>query len=146
MKIIQATRDMIPQILECAIEYTNDIPHIKLDGEHFIRTVESLFDGGVGVIFLAVEDGRVIGGIGGIKYPNLLTGVVTLSEIFWYVKKGERGCGVRLYKQFERYARENGCGNIMMAYLTCSMPEELKQFYIREGYTLTEMHFEKELI
>lgn len=144
--IIQASIDDIPRILECAIEYTNDIPGMEFNAEHYVAFWRSMLTSGAAAIFLSVDgEGRVKGGIGGIKYPQPLTGQLTAVEMFWYTKKDSRGDGVRLYKAFYYWAVESGCKKLAMIYLPCSMPDELHTFYTKQGFDLVEMHYERSL-
>lgn len=50
------------------------------------------YEQGVGVIFgLFNEDDELIGGMGGVKVPDIASDLVTMTEMFWYVGKPHRG-------------------------------------------------------
>jgi GNAT superfamily N-acetyltransferase len=145
--IYSATKADLPKILECSLEYTQAMPNnVKLNPDHLISSWERLLDLGIGVIYLAEENGEVIGGIGGVRHAELFTGNMTAVEMFWYMKEGKRGTGIKLFKMFEQWAKDNQCARVAMIYLPFSMPEKLDRFYTKNGYTLLEMHYEKELI
>jgi len=146
MNIYQAKRSDIPKIVPCSWEYTSMMPNnVKLDPDHLVACWERFFDSGIGVIYLAEENGGVIGGIGGIKYQEIFTGNLTAVEMFWFISEGKRGAGIKLFKLYEQWAIDNGCKRIAMIYLPFSMPEKLERFYTLNGYRLLEMHYEKEL-
>lgn len=131
-----------------ARQYTDIIPNCDYNHDHYAAELRRFISSGTGVIFyLEDDDGQIVGGIGGIKYPCLLTGKLTAVELFWYVDKERRSGtgGVRLFDAFEEWAKAHGCAKVAMVYLPCSMPERLYAFYERRGYRLAEMHFEKEI-
>lgn len=143
MALIQATQSDIPRILPCAREYTDIIPDMVFDADHYVKYWQRVLKSGLGVIYLDVDaDGTVTGGIGGIAVAEPLSGRLTAIEMFWYTAQGRRGAGVKLYSRFKAWAREQGCTRLAMIYLPCSMPEELKRFYEREGLSLLECHYE----
>ena len=146
MAIIELTLDQVERILPCAVEYTDIIPDMEFNADNYVNFWKSTLASGAGVIYVSEDDNGVVkGGIGGIKYPEPLSGRMTAVEMFWYTKKDSRGDGIKLYKKFENWARDSGCKRIAMIYLPCSMPEELSRFYSRLGFNLLEMHYEKSL-
>ncbi|ACH40479.1 MAG: hypothetical protein ACD_55C00094G0002 [uncultured bacterium] len=143
--IYQATVKDVPKIIPCAAEYTDIIPDMKFNPDHYVQFWQNMLKSGLGVIFLSEVDGVVLGGIGGIKFPEALSGRMTAVEMFWYTAKETRGDGVKLYLKFKKWAKENGCERLAMIYLPCSMPDKLKAFYDKEGFSLIEMHYEMAL-
>ena len=140
--IYQATAQDVPKIIPCAVEYTDIIPGMEFNEKSYTSFWTNMLKGGNGVIFLSETDGVVNGGIGGIMYPEPLSGRMTAVEMFWYTAKETRGDGIKLYLKFKKWAKENGCKRMAMIYLPCSMPEKLKTFYEAEGFSLLEMHYE----
>lgn len=148
MTIIAATLADIPRILPCAREYTDIIPNMEFNAYHYMEYWRRVLTSGLGTIYIDVDDqGTVRGGIGGIISPEPLSGRLTAIEMFWYTAKAHRGgsIGIKLYNRFKQWAREQGATRLAMIYLPCSMPDELKRFYEREGLSLLEMHYEGEL-
>jgi GNAT superfamily N-acetyltransferase len=96
------------------------------------------------VVFLAEEADEVTGCIGGVIYPDLYSGSLVATEFFWFVREQKRGPGIRLYKAFEDWAREQGCSQIRMVHLMDSMPDKLAKFYTHFGYEPSEVHFLKQ--
>jgi len=140
--IYQASLSDIDKIIPCAVEYTDIIPGMEFNPGHYTAFWGNMLKSGAGAIFLSEKDGVVEGGIGGIKYPEILSGRLTAVECFWYMSKKSRGNGIKLYFKFKQWAKEQGCKRLAMIYLPCSMPEKLKKFYELEGFILTEMHYE----
>lgn len=140
--IYQATIYDLEKIIPCAVEYTDQIPGMEFNAEHYLSFWRGMLQSGVGTIFLSETDGVINGGIGGIKYPEPLSGRMTAVEMFWYTAKETRGDGIKLYLKFKKWAKDNGCKRLAMIYLPCSMPDKLKQFYESEGFSLLEMHYE----
>lgn len=141
--------------MDCAREFTSVIPDCPLNERHYEAAWKQFLGSGAGVIFLLEEDKpltanyepKVLGGIGGICHPDLLTGRLTAVELFWYVKPEHRKgiWPVRLLKAFEKWAALMRCHEVAMIHMECSMPERLKEFYQRRGYTLFETMYRKRI-
>jgi GNAT superfamily N-acetyltransferase len=140
--IYQAGIADISRIIPCAIEYTDIIPEMEFNAGHYTTFWTNMLTVEAGVIFLSEKNGIVEGGIGGIKFPEPLSGRLTAVECFWYMSEKSRGNGIKLYLKFKQWAKEQGCKRLAMIFLPCSMPDKLKKFYESEGFTLTEMHYE----
>ena len=127
--------------------FTDNIPQCNFNEAHYQKAWEGFMSSGIGVIFLIEESGEILGGIGGVKFPEPLTGDMTAVEMFWYVKPCHRQSldGVKLLKCFERWAKAEKCKKVAMIHLMCSMPAKLEDFYIKNGYELIEKHYQKEL-
>lgn len=144
--IAQARTEELYALVPCAIEYTDKIPQMKFNANHWLPFWSRMIKSGDGVVFMDWQIDKITGGIGGIKYPCPLSGRMTAVEMFWYTAEANRGAGLRLYSKFKKWAIEQGCERIAMVYLPCSMPEKLKRFYEREGLSLIEMHYEGPLL
>jgi hypothetical protein len=142
--IRQATIAELHALVPCAVEYTNQIPEMEFNAEHWLPFWSRMLTSGNGVVFMDWKDEKSIyGGIGGIKAPCPLSGRLTAVEMFWYVHPEFRGNGLKLYLKFKQWAKENNCKRLAMVYLPCSMPEKLKRFFEeREKMSLVEMHYE----
>lgn len=88
---------------------------------------------GMGAMFFLTDGHKLLGAIGGLKYPDPNNGELIALEAFWWVTKAARGHGLKLYFEFERWAREQGCQRLQMCHLVDSMPEKLQRFYERRG-------------
>ena len=117
----------------------------RFDLPRFCDLWRGLLESGTGTIILAEEDGAVDGAIGGVVYPEPYSGELVASEFFWFVRESSRGEGLRLYRAFEKWARDKGAVQIRMVHLHDSMPGKLSRVYERLGYTAVETHYVKGL-
>jgi hypothetical protein len=148
MKITRAKLEDVPRIIECAREFTSKIPDCPLDDIHYVTQWNHFINNNIGVIFLLEDQtSAVLGGIGGLMHPDLLTGRKTAVELFWYIKEEHRRgtWPVRLLKEFEAWAKAGHCYDVAMIHMECSMPDRLKEFYGRRGYRLFETMYRKVL-
>ena len=145
MRIIRATLDDLPRIMDCAREFTSIIPDCPLHETHYLASWREFLSSNSGVIFLIENDGEVVGGIGGVSHPDLLTGRKIAVELFWYVKEAFRTGThpIRLLHEFESWAQAIGCTQVNMIHMECSMPESMKSIYERQGYELFETIYRK---
>ena len=74
-------------------------------------------------------------------------GEVVIQQLVWYVEKSSRGTsgGLKLYKEFLKWAIHVGAKRIIMTHLMSSMPDKLERFYFREGFQLIEKNYSKTL-
>lgn len=111
----------------------------------FKKTWSGLIKSDMGVIFVMHSNGIPVGILGGVKYPDPNSGELMASEFFWFVRKGHRGHGTKLLKKFEYWAKEQGAKKIIMMHLSSLMPEKIKKYYERIGYSEIETHYLKEI-
>jgi len=148
MKITHITQSDVHEIVPCAREFCAIIPDTPLNETHYINQWTAFLSNDRGMIMVMRDEaGVVIGGIGGVIHPDLLTAFSLAIELFWYVKPEFRYgiWGVKLLKEFEKWAGENRCHYIHMIHMQCSMPEEMKHFYERMGYHLFETIYRKKI-
>lgn len=147
MVIREATIADLPLIEPGAREFYAASEHLRnLNMEHFIKNWNMLLSSGTGVIFFLEDTEQVTGFIGGTRFPDMNNGELIATECFWFVRQAARGHGWRLYRRFERWAKESGCVQIQMVHLADSMPEQLERFYERLGFKRAEVRYCKELI
>lgn len=113
--------------------------------EIFEKNWTNILESGIGVIFVLIVNEEIHGVIGGIKYPDLNSGVICATECFWFVDKVHRGRGLILLKRFEKWAVEQECKKIIMVHLSDLMPDVVKKIYARKGYKEMETHYVKEV-
>lgn len=147
MRLIRATVEDVPRILDCAREFCGVIPDCPIDDQHYTSCWRDYVSSHIGVIFLLEHEGQIAGGIGGIHHPDLLTGRKIAVELFWYVREEYRKTmwPVRLLKEFEVWAKMCYCTHISMIHMECSMPKEVASLYQRMGYELFETIYRKKL-
>lgn len=146
-RIVQGALKDVSRIMDCAREMTGNIPDCPLNEAHYTQQWRRLLLSGAGAMFLLEDGGEVVGGIGGICHPDLLTDRLVAAEMFWYVKPAHRGgtWAVRLLKAYEAWAKSQGCYSLSIGHTAHLMPERLKEFYLRRGYTPNETNYRKTL-
>lgn len=146
-QIRQIGADEVGVIMDCARRYCDVIPWVQFNEEHYFKTWYKMLASEKGVIFILDDDGHCLGGVGGTLATLPLTGKTVALEMFWYILPEYRGTGgVRLLKRFEEWAREQGCDEVVMILLECSMADKLDKFYQRIGYAPMERSYRKELV
>lgn len=146
MLIRQATVEDLPRLSACATEFYSSSKFLKtFDLGKFVAMWAALLQNGTGVIFVIEESGELVGTIGGVAYPEAYSSELIAQEFFWWINRESRGRGIRLYKEFEDWARERGCSQIRMGHLLDSMPEKVAKFYERMGFVAVEVNFCKTL-
>ena len=151
MRMFRATADDVPRMIECAklccLEHGEAVLGGKLDAKHYEQTWCKLIESGIGVMFLVEDEtGKIVGGIGGARYPTLLTGLERCTQLFVYVRPEYRGrISIRkLMRELEIWAVEIRAHDICMPLLK-SMPGSTRDVYEKMGYTETETQFRKTL-
>ena len=144
--INQATTQDIVDVCTLAKVYETEYSsHVIVDVPLCIKQYTEFVDSGIGCVFVLKENGKVVGGIAGIKYPDLHSGIMTAVETFWFVDKLHRGKGLALLAVFEKWAAEQECKRIAMIHLEDSHPEILEKVYLHRGYKLFEKHYVREI-
>lgn len=94
----------------------------------------------VGVVLVAAEDGAIVGGLMGVRQgPWFAPSAPCAVELAWWVDEPARGtAGVRLYRAFEVWAREQGVSAVVMSDLVVNGEPSTGALFDRLGYTMTE--------
>lgn len=143
-----ATVQDLPEVANLAEEFRRRSPLAITEfvPEMFCALWGEVFDKGIGVILVSVKDSAIVGAIAGTAHREPYNARVVLQEWFWIVEDGSRGDGIKLYRAFERWGKEQKCDEIRMAYMLDSMPEKLKRFYEHAGFKPREVSYFKELL
>ena len=129
------------------IEYfIDDILDLKLTKhqEEFIKNWTALYLSNMGSIITIKHDNKIVGMLGFMVFPDLLSSELIAAETFWFVKKEYRGIGLKLLDKYEEIVQDLGVKRISMAYLKNLNPEKLKSIYKLRGYREMETFFVKE--
>lgn len=141
-----ATIEDLPKIEPLAKQFYSDSRYLQdFSIEIFVENWKKIIAGDIGVIFIIVESDKIVGILGGMKYPDINSGRLVATELFWYVDKEHRGRGGELLRLFEGWAKGMGCKKIIMVHMADLMPDKLKTIYKRKGYTEMEVHYVKEV-
>ena len=138
----------IDSVLHLARSFSQDTKFGKgFNEDIFRKNWINLIDTGIGTIIVSENEGQINGMLGVIKFNDPNNGDLLAQELFWYVDKKYRGThiGVSLLRECEAWSKLNGCKRLIMAYLSDSMPESVKEFYEMQDYTIMEVNYYKEL-
>lgn len=136
----------LPELAACARDFYAASRFLHtFDMARFEAVWTTLLASGTGVVLGLREDGEVVGTIGGVVYAEPYSGDLIATEFFWFVRPGRRGGGMRLYRAFEAWAREQNCTQIRMGHLSDSMPQKVKRVYERLGFEEVETNYAKPL-
>lgn len=101
-----------------------------------------------GLLLVAYDNEKVIGGIGGVSGPAFFNHEFTIgSERFWWLDAAYRPsrAGLLLLRGIEEAARTAGCHYWSMLALEHSDPERAEFIYTRMGYERSERMYTKRL-
>lgn len=94
-----------------------------------------------GLLVIAEEDGKHMGGVGAVASPLFINrSLVTASERFWWVAPEHRasGLGKVLFKAIYEAAKKSGCSHLVMFSLCDPYVDAL---YEKAGMTKTDHTF-----
>ena len=97
----------------------------------------------LGCGFVMASDTGLVGMIGVVLFPHLLSGACTAAEVVWWVEPEARTtrAGVQLLAAAEAWARRQGATIFQMG----SWNDDLDRFYARRGFHPRERLWEKSL-
>lgn len=145
--IEKANKDTLYEVAKLAKAYETDYTEfVTVDVEYSYRTYLEFIEKGHGCAFVLKINDQVVGGISGLKFPDINSGIMTAVECFWFVKEEHRGAGLQLLAFFESWAKEQGCKRMALIHLVDSFPDVLEKVYLRRGYRLVEKHYVKEVL
>jgi len=147
MEIRSLRTDELDILREIATKFFASSEHLKdFDMEVFKKNWTQFIDAGIGIIYGLFEGDKICGTIGGFCYPDVNSGLLSATELFWFVLPEQRGKGLLLLDAFETWAKSKECKRIIMVHLTDLMPEKVKRIYDKRGYKPIEIHYMKEII
>ena len=112
----------------------------EFNPEAWVRMWTAILESGwMGEMLVArrAPDQEILGVLGIIFAPSLMTGKLQAQEGCWFVQPEARGCGLALLKSAEARARERGAHTFTMAHLS-GLNERLALIYGRRGYQQIE--------
>lgn len=110
-----------------------------------VRNYSSLMESGIITGIGLFKNDNIVGLLLAAKVPSLYNRHLMAQELVWYVDEAHRGKGVLLVKAYLAWAKKEGCTIATMAHMSDSMPEKLKLFYKKLGFSENEIHYAKEL-
>ncbi len=120
--------------------------HIKVDVDYtHDKYIEMMKKGIARILVSENEDKSFQGAIGFIISNDLHDGKKVAIETFWFALPQYKGVGGQLFRTFEEEAKKSGCKRTAMVHLVDSYPDSLEAYYKKNGYTMVEKHYIKEL-
>ena len=120
---------------------------VPVNVENLLSVLEN-FDSPSSKMFLLYDEDTPVGLLAGViteQHP-LWHGIKIASELFWYVHPDHRGKNsLKLVKDYETWAKENGCKYVTMAHFYNELGTKLSDLYSRLGYKEVEVSYLKEL-
>lgn len=150
MSIRRATVDDADALTRMAMEFIAYTPHgelIDIDCNALRRSVVSMIDSKVVACFVAELDGELVAMLVGAMMPLWFApGIPMATELAWWVDVRARGTtmSVRLVREYERWARENGARFITMSSLELDNGPNVGSMLARMGYSPAETTHIKE--
>ena len=151
-RVRAATADDIPQMLLMAARFfaESGLPEwFKFDPQSCAVTAGKLIEEDAGTVLVAETNGDLIGMAAALAYPCWHDrSHRTAQEMFWWVEPEHRNgsASVRLWRQLEEWAGDQGCQTMEMGALEASRPEALAHLYGRRGYGPKERIFCRRLV
>lgn len=100
-----------------------------------------LIDSPDGDVLVVEQHGALVGMLALLAYPHHMSGERIAGELAWWVAPEARGCGVRLLRDGEAWARAQGA-----VYLQCIAPTpEVEGLLARLGYAPLERTYQRRL-
>jgi GNAT superfamily N-acetyltransferase len=139
------TYEDVRMVAEYMKQFEQATEYVKVDVDYTSGAYWDLIQDGIATFFIMEDDGKMIGGLGAVKYPDLHDGKMMAVESFWFVAPENRGKGMSLFNAFETWAINEGCKKLAMIHMVDSYPEILERLYVRKGYKLIEKHYVREV-
>lgn len=118
----------------------------KLDEDHFVSTMASYIEAGVGFVMCKIEDGFLQGALGSAIFKDVATGDLTCSELFFHVTASKRGfLGIKLMAEAEKEAKRRGARRMFMMHMMTPGAIDVGPLYERRGFVLKEKIYAREL-
>ena len=138
----------IPALVRLGSAFLRESPYGDLipdDPAHLSALFARLIEHGDAALLVAQDDaGSVLGMIGLVIEPHVLSGARTCGELFWYVEAAARGtgAGLSLLDAAEAWAADNGADLLLMA----APNARVGALYERHGYAAVETMYGKRVI
>jgi GNAT superfamily N-acetyltransferase len=140
-----ATRRDIPRLVEMGQHFLDSTVYRGLIGRNtsqMAATASMLIDSPDGCVVVAERSGVVVGMLGALVFTHHISGERVGGEVFWWVEPEHRGCGVRLLKASETWARARGAVRMQMIAPT----PDVGALYQRMGYAAVETTYQRSLV
>lgn len=144
MTIRPAVTEDVPRIVEMGLTFLRESSYrsIFLENAQQVATLaERLIGSENGDVLLIERGDSIVGMIGLLAFEHFISGQRAASEVVYWVDPSSRGCGVRLLRAAEAWAKAHGA--LMMQMISPS--ERVDTLYERLGYVPVERIFQRAL-
>lgn len=131
-------------------EVAKPYPQLFRDGPegqtHFLNTWRTLFECGLGAIFVAWDGTEPSGILLATITPDVFDGARVATEHAWYVMPAARGgsTGEALLDRYEVWAAEQNADRVVLSHFVQGMPD-LERYFAKRGFVPLEKHYLKTL-
>src|SRR5262245_59761593 len=139
-----ATLEDVPRLVEMGRQFREETEYrdLILDNPAQMQAMAERLVGGPDSVVLVADNGTtLVGMIGLLLYPHHLSGEATVGEVMWWQHQEQRGAGVRLLREAERWAVEQGAVKMQMI----APSARIGAFNAKRGYRLMEWAYQKDL-
>jgi GNAT superfamily N-acetyltransferase len=100
--------------------------------------IKALMEYKKGAAFLAYKEDKCIGFVGAIIAPFFFSDYERATDVGFYILPEHRGgsAAFKLLRTIEDWAKENGAKEIFMGHSVGGKIEEMKSFYVHNGYKI----------
>lgn len=119
-------------------------PIVGVDDEGIINFLAKMIDNDDMFVWLAEQNGEVIGICGATAYPLYFNPAHTVvQELWWWLTPKARGgsAAKKLFRALEDWTAEKGASALFMIALDSQNGERVSQFYTRSGFEPMERIF-----
>lgn len=141
----------LPEYYRLAREFVASLPITPIVGvndEGIINFLARALDNDDVFVWLAEQNGEVIGICGAMVYPLYFNPEHTVvQELWWWLTPKARGgvAAKKLFRALEDWAAKKGASALFMIALDSQNGERVSQFYTRSGFEPMERIFVKEV-
>lgn len=143
MTIRCATTADVPRIVEMGATFLRESSYAMFlkNADQLTALAHKLIAGDQSAFLLIEKGDRIVGMLGIVAYDHFVSGDRTAGEVVYWVETAARGCGVRLLRAAEAWARAHGAVLMQMV----SPTPRVDQLYARLGYAPIERVFQRAL-
>jgi GNAT superfamily N-acetyltransferase len=144
-----ATQADLPDYYRLAREFVEALPITPIVGindEGIVDFLARALDNEDVFVWLAEQNGEVIGICGAMRYPLYFNPAHTVvQELWWWLTPKARGgsAAKKLFRALEDWTAEKGASALFMIALDSQNGERVSQFYTRSGFQPMERIFVK---
>lgn len=134
----------VPRIVEMGLTFLRESSYRSVfleNAQQVAALAERLIGSENGDVLLVQDRETIVGMIGMIAFEHFISGQRTASEVVYWVDASSRGCGVRLLRAAEAWAKAHGATLMQMI----SPTERVDTLYARLGYAPVERIFQRSL-